>query len=203
MGSLSAKVWAEEKGAKLEDGIAAMVNGEVILLSQLKFEAQLNVLRTGVSPQLLEQIPQDSWPALLDMVIAHRLWAAGSEKTELSIEQLSAVALMGEQVKKALGPEAQYQQFLQKHDMDSADVVAILERIVRAESNLQAKIRLRAQPNDTEIEKARKASPGLTEAQVRTRLYEEKFQLLSKQELEAQRRKADVRILLKVSRGGL
>ncbi|MCL2178969.1 MAG: hypothetical protein FWC28_01390 [Proteobacteria bacterium] len=200
---MPAKVWAEEKGAKLEDGIAAVVNGEVVLLSQLKFEAQLNLLRTGVSAQRLEQIPQDSWPALLDMVIAHRLWAASSERTELSIEQLSSVTWMNEKLKRAFGHESNYQQFLQKHDMDSADVLAILERIVRAESNLQAKVRLRAQPSDAEIEGARKAMPELTEEQARKKLYEEKFQLLSKQELEAQRRKADVRVLLKVSRGGL
>jgi DNA repair exonuclease SbcCD ATPase subunit len=186
----------------LEDRIAALVNGEVILLSQLRVEARLNLLRTGVSVQVLDKIPKESWPALLDMLIAHRLWAASSEKAELSIEQLSSVALMTEQLKAAFGSEADYQQFLQKYEMDSGELRAIVERIVRAESNLQAKIRLRAQPNEAEIQQAREASPELSEAQIRTKLYEEKFKFLSKQELEAQRKKADVRILLNFSRIG-
>ncbi|MCL2012487.1 MAG: hypothetical protein FWG75_06850 [Cystobacterineae bacterium] len=210
LGVAPAKLWAQgnaevlaekkrEQSAKLEDCIAAIVNGEAILLSQLSFEARLNLIRAGVSPQLLEHIPQESWPALLDMVISHRLWAASSEKAELSIEQLGSVALMGEQLKKAFDSEAHYQAFLQKYEMDSADIQATLERIVRAESNLQTRIRLRSQPNEAEIQKAREASPTLSEMQIRTKLYEEKFKLLSKQELEAQRKKADVRILLKFS----
>ena len=186
----------------MEDRIAAVVNGEIILLSQLRFESRLNLLRTGVSASLLEQIPKESWPAFLDMVIAHRLWAASSERTELSIEQLGSIALMTEQLKAAFGSEAAYQAFLQKYDMDFADIQAILERIVRAENNLQTRVRLRAQPNEVEMQKAREASPELLEEQLRARLFEEKFKLLSKQELEAQRRKADVKILLKFSRDG-
>jgi hypothetical protein len=200
--SLSTRALAETKGAKLEDRIAAVVNGEVILLSQLRFEARLNLLRTGLPVQVLNQIPKDSWPALLDMLIAHRLWAASSEKMELNIEQLGSVALMAERLKKAFASEADYQQFLQKYEMDSADIQAILERIVRAESNLQTRVRLRAQPNEAEIQKAREVSPGLSEEETRARLYEEKFKLLSKQELEAQRKKADVKILLNFSRIG-
>jgi hypothetical protein len=186
----------------MEDRIAAIVNGEVILLSQLRFEARLNLLRTGVSAELLEQIPRESWPALLDMLIAHRLWAASGEKAELSTEQLGNVALMAEQLKRAFGSEASYQRFLQKYEMDSGDIQAILERIVRAESNLQTRVRLRAQPNELEVQRAREEFPDLTEEQLRVRLYEEKFKLLSKQELEAQRRKADVRILLRFARLG-
>jgi hypothetical protein len=199
---LPTRALAEAKGAKLEDRIAAVVNGEVILLSQLRFEARLNLLRTGVSAEVLDQIPKGSWPALLDMLIAHRLWAASSERMELNIEQLSAVALMAERLRKAFASEADYQRFLQKYEMDSADVRATLERIVRAESNLQTRVRLRAQPNEAEMQKAREASSGLSEEQTRAKLYEEKFKLLSKQELEAQRRKADVRILLNFSRIG-
>jgi len=197
-----ANAFADAKRPKLEDRIAAIVNGEVILLSQLRFEARLNLLRTGVSVQALEQIPQSSWPALLDMIIAHRLWAASSERMELGIEQLGSVALMAEQLKTAFGTEADYQRFLQKYEMDSADIQAILERIVRAESNLQTRVRLRAQPNELEMQKAREASPGLSEEQLRAKLFEEKFKLLSRQELEAQRKKADVRVLLNFSRIG-
>ena len=193
---------ADAPVTKLEDRVAAVVNGEVILLSQLRFEARLNLLRTGVSVSVLEKIPKDSWPALLEMIISHRLWAASSERAELSIEQLGRVALMAEQLKAAFVSDVGYQQFLQKYEMDSSDVQAILERIVRAESNLQARVRLRAQPNEVEMQKAREASPDLPEEQLRARLYEEKFKLLSKQELEAQRKKAEVRILLNFSRLG-
>jgi len=199
---VSPSAFADVKRARLEDRIAAVVNGEVILLSQLRFEARLNLLRTGLPVQALDQIPPESWPALLDMVIAHRLWAASSERMELNIEQLGAVALMAEQLKTAFGVEADYQQFLQKYEMDSADIQAILERIVRAESNLQTRVRLRAQPNEQEMQKAREASPGLPEEQLRAKLFEEKFKLLSKQELEAQRKKAEVRILLNFARMG-
>ena len=196
-----AGAFADAKRPKLEDRIAAVVNGEVILLSQLRFEARLNLLRTGVAVPFLDQIPPESWPAFLDMIVAHRLWAA-SGGVELSLEQLGSVAMMAEQLKAAFGSEADYQRFLQKYEMDSADVQRILERIVRAESNLHTRVRLRAQPNELEMQKAREASPGLPEEEVRRKLFAEKFKLLSQQELQAQRKKADVRILLNFSRIG-
>ncbi|HMK72997.1 MAG TPA: hypothetical protein VK454_06640 [Myxococcaceae bacterium] len=182
------------------DRVVAQVDGQVITLSDLRFEARVALVDRGGTP--LESVPLDQAALLsaLDLAIAQR--AAGAEADRLGSLQLDP-ADIDARVKAFeghfSGPTA-LEAFLRAQGADRAQLAEVLARGLRAERALDARVRLRAQVSEADVRRAWEAagSKGSFEqarGAIREELVRERYQAAAREELAKLRAAAQVRIV--------
>lgn len=180
------------------DRAVASVEGQVITLSQLEFEARVLLVNAGAIAAAFAPLDHEALTASLNAVIDERL-------ATLEADKLEAYPVEAKEVEKAIADfrarfdsEARFRDFLVRNEADLADVGRLLERSLRARRALEGKLKLRVQVTSEDVAAARAAVPELkdvADALIKQRLVNERFQKLVKAELEAARRDVDVRLL--------
>ncbi|MCC6334273.1 MAG: hypothetical protein IT380_09835 [Myxococcales bacterium] len=195
----SVAAWGQRppKGQVIDRAVAS-IEGQVITLSQLEFEARVLLVNAGAAAAAFAPLDHDALKASLNAIIDERL-------ATLEADKLEAYPVEAEEVQKAIADfrarfesEAKFKEFLARNEADLQDVGRVLERSLRARRALEGKLRLRVQVTAEDVAAAKAVSPELkdvTDAMVKQRLVNERFQKLVKQELEAARRDVDVRLL--------
>lgn len=187
----------EAKGVVIDRAVAS-IEGQVITLSQLEFEARVLLVNAGGSMAAFAPLDHDALAAGLNAIIDERL-------ATLEADKLDAYPVPQEEVEKAIAEfrarfesEEKFRDFLARNEADLSDVGHVLERSLRARRALEGKLRLRVQVTDDDVAAAKASNPALKDvasALVKQRLVNERFQQLVKQELAAARRDVDVRLL--------
>jgi hypothetical protein len=182
------------------DRVVAQVDGQVITLSDLRFEARVALVDRGGAP--LENVPLDQAALLsgLDLAIAQR--AAGAEADRLGSLQLEP-ADVDARVKAFEGhfaSPAALDAFLRAQGADRAQLAEVLARGLRAERALDARVRLRAQVTEADVRRAweaagSKASFEQARGALREELVRERYQAAAREELAKLRAAAQVRIV--------
>ncbi|MEW5739111.1 MAG: hypothetical protein AB1938_09300 [Myxococcota bacterium] len=185
------------KGQVIDRAVAS-IEGQVITLSQLEFEARILLVNAGGVGAAFAPLDHEALKASLNAIIDERL-------ATLEADKLEAYPVEAEEVEKAIADfrarfpsEAKFKEFLARNEADLQDVGRVLERSLRARRALEGKLRLRVQVTADDVAAAKAATPELrdvSDAAVKQRLANERFQKLVKQELEAARRDVDVRLL--------
>lgn len=188
---------ADAKGVVIDRAVAS-IEGQVITLSQLEFEARVLLVNAGGTVAAFAPLDHAALTAGLNAIIDERL-------ATLEADKLDAYPVPQEEVEKAIAEfrarfesEAAFRDFLTRNDADLSDVGRVLERSLRARRALEGKLRLRVQVTAEDVAAAKAASPELRrapDALVKQRLVNERFQQLVKQDLAAARRDVDVRLL--------
>jgi hypothetical protein len=182
------------------DRVVAQVDGQVITLSDVRFEARVAMVeRGGVS---LADAPLDEAALLsaLELAIAQR--AVGAEADRLGTFPLEAseVAVRTEHFEARFPNHAALVLFLRTAGADESQLRDVLGRAIRAERALDARVRLRAQVNESDVRRAWEAagSPGSYEeskAAIREQLVRTRYEAAAREELAKLRGAAQVRIV--------
>lgn len=190
---------AEARGVVL-DRVAAVVEGRIITLSQLRFESRVALIQGGDASAASR--------ALDDAALKNGLeWAVGQRLQEIEADRLKAFAIEPEELNESfrrfegrIGGGEQLNLFLKAHEVDPAGLARVLERSLRAERMLDSKVRLRAQVTEAEVRGAyASGAHGLTgsyeqvRASLRDRLFRERYSELARAELRKMKERADIR----------
>ena len=186
-----------EKTEKIEivDRTVASIDGQVITLSQLEFEARVLFIHAG-------KIASDRMPLDRGMLAAGLNAIINERLATLHVDRLKSNPVEMHEVEKAIAAfrarfasEAHFRAFLTQHEASLKDVSGVLFRSLRAQRALEEK--LRVQVTQADIESRRAVEPKLksvADATIKQRLKQERFQQLVHQELERIQRDVDVRL---------
>ncbi len=184
------------------DRVAAVVEGRIITLSQLRFEARVAFIQGGD--------PSAATRLLDDAALRNGLeWAVGQRVQENEADRLKAFNIEPNELEAAvegfesrIGGSEALGAFLRAHEVDPAGLARVLERSLRAERMLDSKVRLRAQVTEAEVRGAFAAgvsSHGVggnyeqVRPVLRERLFRERYNQLAKAELARMRERSDIR----------
>jgi hypothetical protein len=189
---------AEPANRRVLDRAVASVEGRVITLTQLEFEARVILINAGGLEAAFAPLDQETLTKSLNTMLDQRL-------ATLEADKLDAYSLEPGELERALASfrarfssEARFRQFLERYEVELGDVAEVLKRSLRAQRALDARLRLKAQVSEVETRQYRAQHPELKDVApelVRQRLYAQRFQALVREELAQARRQVDVRLL--------
>jgi hypothetical protein len=183
----------------------ASVEGTVITLSQLEFEARVLLVQAGGVEAAFVPLDHAALASSLDLIIDQRL-------ATLEADKLGTYPLEPGDLDKAIASfrdrfssEIRFRQFLDSQEADLNDVALVLRRSLRAQRVLDGKLRLRAQVPESDARRIQAQRPefaGMPLQSVRQALFAERFRELVREDLEQTRKAADVRLLGPFARSG-
>ena len=185
------------------DEAVAVVEGRLLTLSELEFEARITLLMAGGAPPFDVSLDAQTLKEALEYAIAVRLQNAEAEKLQVyPVEEKELMASFS-QLRSRFSSEADYLKFLSRFDFDEVHLLAVLNRNLRAAHVLEARIRLRAQVSDRDVrlyyeahlEDFEKVSFENIREVLKARLLAKKLKELAALEIKRVRKAGDVRIL--------
>ena len=140
------------------DRVVAQVDGQVITLSDLRFEARVAMVERGGGALADAPLDEATLQSALELAIAQR--AAGAEADRLGSFPLEApdVEARLQRFEAHFADKAAVDSFLRKAGADESQLRDVLGRAMRAERALDARVRLRAQVNEGEVRRAWEAA---------------------------------------------
>jgi hypothetical protein len=182
------------------DRVVAQVDGQVITLSDLRFEGHVALVERGGAGLSDAPLDEAALSSALELAIAQR--AAGAEADRLGSFPLEAqdVEARFAHFVGQFPDHAAFEAFLHASGADESQLRDVLGRALRAERALDARVRLRAQVSEGDVRRAWEAagSPGTFEesrAAIRDRLVRKRYEAAAKEELAKLRAGAQVRII--------
>jgi hypothetical protein len=182
------------------DRVVAQVDGQVITLSDLRFEARVAMVERGGGALADAPLDEATLQSALELAIAQR--AAGAEADRLGSFPLEApdVEARLQRFEAHFADKAAVDSFLRKAGADESQLRDVLGRAMRAERALDARVRLRAQVNEGEVRRAWEAagSKGSFEdarTALREQLVRTRYEAAAREELSKLRAAAQVRIV--------
>ncbi|MET0403220.1 MAG: hypothetical protein ABW123_12490 [Cystobacter sp.] len=198
----SGGVWAQPVGGqgRVVERVVAVVEGQVLTLSELDFEARVALVQRGGVRAAEERLDEGTLQGALELGINQRLLVAGADRLKAFAAERSEVEGRLRQFRQRFEDEPALLSFLARHDADLDQLMAVLERSVRAERILDSRIRLRAQVSEAELRRyweEHKSTLGGSYEGVRDALKErmmrERYGELAKEEFARVRADARVR----------
>lgn len=182
------------------DRVVAVVGGQVLTLSELEFEARVALVQRGGVRAAEESLDEHALQSALELSINQRLLVAGADRLRAFTAERSEVEGRLRLFRERFEDEPALLSFLARHDADLDQLLAVLERGVRAERILDSRIRLRAQVGEAEARRyweGHKAALGTSYDAVREalkeRLMRERYGELAQEEFARVREDARVR----------
>jgi hypothetical protein len=190
---------AEAEG-RVIDRVVAIVEGQVLSLSELEFEARVALIQRGGMQASEAPLDEETLRGALELAISQRLQVLGAERLQAYPVERAEVDARVATFRGKFPDEGAFETFLARHDTDVEQLTAVLERNLRAERILDSRIRLRAQVDEAEVRRHYEQNaadfPGGYEAAraaVRARLVRERYSALAAAELAQVRANAQVR----------
>lgn len=182
------------------DRVVAQVDGQIITLSDLRFEGHVALVERGGAGLADAPLDEAGLRSALELAIAQR--AAGAEADRLGSFPLEAqdVEARFARFVARFPDRAAFEAFLRASGADESQLRDVLGRALRAERALDARVRLRAQVSEGDVRRAWEAagSPGTFEearAAIRDKLVRTRYEAAAKEELAKLRGAAQVRIV--------
>lgn len=186
--------------SRLVDRVVAVIEGQVLTLSELQFEARVALVQRGGVQALEAPLDEDTLRSVLELIINERAQVLNADRLQAFPAEPGEVADRLEAFKTRLGGEGPLRRFLARHDVDVAALERVLARGLRAERILDSRVRLRAQVGETEVRRyyEQHAAELPTDYEsvrpaIREQLVRERYRLLAAEELSQVRASAQVR----------
>ncbi|NVJ02484.1 hypothetical protein HV824_30795 [Myxococcus sp. AM009] len=186
--------------ARVADRVVAIIEGQVLTLSELRFEARVALLQRGGVQALALPLDEDTLRGALEFIINQRVQVLNADRLQAFPAEPAEVQARVEAFQAGLGGEAALKRFLSRHDVDVQGLERVLARGLRAERILDSRIRLRAQVGETEVRRhfeqhADEYPEGYEAARaaIREKLVRERYGALAAEELAQVRASAQVR----------
>jgi hypothetical protein len=191
---------ASAEADQVLDRVVAQVDGQVITLSDLRFEARVAMVERGGGALADAPLDEATLRSALELAIAQR--AAGAEADRLGSFPLEApdVEARLQRFEAHFPDKAAVELFLRAAGADESQLRDVLGRAMRAERALDARVRLRAQVNEGEVRRAwevagRKGSFEDSRTALREQLVRARYEAAAREELTKLRAAAQVRIV--------
>ena len=189
------------------DRAVALVDGRVITLTELDFEARVGLIQRGGMASADGPLDSETLRAALQLSIAERLENLEGDKLQAFPVEDAEVQGALQQFRSHFANDSEFLQFLDRHEADQQQLSALLGRRIRAAKVLDSRVRLRARASDAEVrryyEEHRDAyGPAFDRVreQIQEKLFREHYQELVKAELAQLRKSADVRLIAPFAR---
>jgi hypothetical protein len=203
-------VAGEAPRGRVIDRVVAVIENQVLTLSELEFEARVTLVQRGGVRAAEAPLDEQTLRGALELAIGHRLLVAGADRLQAFQVERSEVEARLRAFRDRFESEPALLAFLARHDADLEQLTAVLERGVRAERILDSRIRLRAQVSEAEVRRyweEHKATLGGPYESVRDALKEklvrEQYHRLAKDEFDQVRASARVRRVAPFAREAL
>lgn len=184
--------------AQVVDRVVAEVDGQVLTLSQLEFEAGVLLISQGVSDAAAGALEREALRRSLEAVIDQRLVVREADKLDAYPLEPGELEEAVRAFRTRFANDAAYQRFLDRHQVEVADLAQVLRRALRTRRALEGKLRLKAQVTEGEAREYAARHPEVASQPfeaLRKRLDRERFQALVQEALAQLRRQVDVRLL--------
>ncbi len=189
------------------DRVVAVVNGQVITLSELEFEARVALIQAGGLAAATAPLDDDALRNALDLSIAQRLELAEADRLEaFPLDEKEVDAALAAFRDRFPNPVA-FEDFLARHEADLTRLAQLIVRGLRAAQFLESKVKLKAQIGEAELKRyyeENKAELGGSYAEVRSviqhKLSQDRLKALMRSEIEQIRREADIRLIAPFAR---
>ncbi len=203
--------WAQrapvDAESRVVDRVVAVIEGQVLTLSELQFEARVALVQRGGMQALEAPLDEDTLRSVLELVINERAQVLNADRLQAFPAEPGEVASRLEAFKNRLGGEGALRRFLARHDVDQAGLEKVLARGLRAERILDSRVRLRAQVGETEVRRYYEQHAGelppdyeTVRTAIREQLVRERYRALAKEELDQVRASAQVRLVAPFAR---
>ena len=185
---------------RVADRVVAIIEGQVLTLSERRFEARVALVQRGGMQALDLPLDEDTLRGALELVINQRVQVLNADRLQAFPAEPADVQARVAAFQAAVGGGAALKQFLVRHDVDARGLEQVLSRGLRAERILDSRIRLRAQVGETEVRRyfeqhADEYPDGYEAARagIREKLVRERYGALAAEELAQVRVSAQVR----------
>ena len=199
---------ADPSDPQVVDRSVAVVDGELITLSELTFEAQVALVEAGADPAQVQALDLSTLRSALDLAIAQRLEVAEAERLRAFPMDEAEVAGRLKRFAAHFKDERAFERFLGREEMDQGQLAVVLARELRAEKVLDSKVRLRAQVSESELRvyyanhAAQLGVPfNQARSEIREKLIQQKYAKLAQAEVAQLRASGGVRLLAPWARG--
>ncbi len=191
--------------ARVIDRTVALVEGRVITLSELDFEARVELIQRGASADAA--LDDEALGSALQLSIAEWLENIEADKLQAFPVEEGEVEAVLRQFRSRFDSELDFSRFLERHEADLQQLSSLLARQLRAQKVLDSRVRLRARASDAEVrryyeEHRAELGPSFEKVreQIQEKLFREHYQELAKAEVRQLRRGADVRLIAPFAR---
>ncbi len=206
----AAAATAEERHASegtVIDRAVAVVNGQLITLSELELEARVGLIQRGGVRGAEDPLNDEALRSALQLSIVERLETAEADKLHAFALEESEVEAAVREFRSRFESEAAFSRFLARNDVDQQQLGALLGRRLRAARVLDSKIRLRSSISDSESRRyfdEHRADLKLpyeeVREQIQQKLFRDRYNERVKAELKQMRKLADVRLIAPFAR---
>ena len=193
--------------ARVIDRTVALVEGRVITLSELDFEARVELIQRGGIASADAALDDEALGSALQLSIAEWLENIEADKLQAFPVEEGEVEAALRQFRSRFDSELDFSRFLQRHEADLQQLSSLLARQLRAQKVLDSKVRLRARASDAEVrryyeEHRAELGPSFEKVreQIQEKLFREHYQELANGEVRQLRRGADVRLIAPFAR---
>lgn len=183
---------------RLVDRSVALIDGRVLTLSELTFEARVLLIHGGGVEAAWGELDQTTLRRVLDLVIGQRLEIAEADKLKAYPLEEGELDRAVNSFTERLGGVEDLETFLKASEADASALALVLSRMLRTERVIEGKLKLKAQVSETEIKQLQAERPdlkGLSLPALRQKLFNERFKALAAAELAQVRKAASVRLL--------
>jgi hypothetical protein len=187
-------------GGRVVDRVVAVIESQVLTLSELEFETRVALVQRGGVRAAEAPLDEQALRGALELAINQRLLVAGADRLQAFPVERSEVEARLRTFRERFEDESALLAFLARHDADLEQLAVVLERGARAERILDSRIRLRAQVSEAEVRRyweQHKATLGGPYESVRDALREklvrERYSRLAKEEFEQVQKNSRVR----------
>lgn len=188
-------------GNRMVDRVVAVIENQVLTLSELEFETRVALVQRGGVRAAEAPLDEQTLRGALELAINQRLLVAGADRLQAFQAERSEVEARLRAFRERFENEPALLAFLARHDADLEQLTAVMERGVRAERILDSRIRLRAQQvSEAEVRRywdQNKATVGgpyeAVRDALREKLVRERYSRLAGEEFSQVRANARVR----------
>ncbi len=185
----------------------ASVDGRVITLTELEFEARVALIQRGGLGGAADPLDEEALRGALQLSISERLETAEADKLqafEVSEDEIDAAY---QSFRARFDSEKAFNEFLARHEADLQQLKVLLGRRLRTEKILDSKILLRARISEAEVRRYFEqhrtelgGKYGPVRDQIRDKLVRDRYAALAKDELNQIRQGSDVRLIAPFAR---
>lgn len=190
---------AEPEG-RIIDRVAAIIEGQVLTLSELEFETRVALIQRGAMQAAIAPLDTETLKGALELAISQRLQVLSADRLEAFPAEQAEVDKQVARFRDRFESEAGFQAFLTRYGADAKQLAEVLTRGVRAARILDSRIRLRAQVAEGEVlrhfqQQAQEYPEGYpaVKGRIREKLVRERYNALAAEELAQVRASAQVR----------
>jgi hypothetical protein len=198
----------QEAEGRILDQVVAVIENQVLTLSELDFEARVTLVLQGGVGAAERPLDDETRRRALELTINQRLLVMGADRLQAFAVDRSEVEARLRAFRERFASEPELLGFLARYDADLGQLTAVLERSARAERILDSRVRLRAQVSEVELRRYYQAHAaelgGPYEAvreSLRKKLVRERYTELAGNEFAQVRAHARVRRVAGFARG--